>query len=152
MTAFPDPTFTTTTTTTTTSTTSLSPLSGMTGDESEGLETLDASSLHGNNTTSGANGSGLLDMENLTDSYIWSIQPLPEATAVPVVFGIIFIVGLIGNGTLIFTVAVNKVSGCWFDNKSNYVIGCGCCCRSVRYHLHRRADWKRDLDLHCGGQ
>jgi len=32
----------------------------------------------------------------------------PEWLVVPLVFGLIFVVGVVGNGTLIFTVLVNK--------------------------------------------
>ncbi|KAL8560882.1 hypothetical protein ACOMHN_063132 [Nucella lapillus] len=39
----------------------------------------------------------------------WAIEPYHEAIAVPAVFGLIFIIGLVGNGTLIFIVAANKV-------------------------------------------
>ena len=57
------------------------------------------------------NPNSTISNETFTDVYIWTIEPYKEAIAVPVVFGLIFIVGLIGNGTLIFTVAMNKVSG-----------------------------------------
>ena len=36
------------------------------------------------------------------------IVDMPESFAVPIVFGIIFVVGVVGNGTLIYTVLRNK--------------------------------------------
>ena len=36
------------------------------------------------------------------------IMDMPESFAVPIVFGIIFVVGVVGNGTLIYTVLRNK--------------------------------------------
>ncbi|KAK7494289.1 hypothetical protein BaRGS_00014392, partial [Batillaria attramentaria] len=58
-----------------------------------------------------ANASGLdgNDSEDYIDFFGWETEPYLEAIVVPVVFGFIFVVGLIGNGTLIFTVAMNKV-------------------------------------------
>ncbi|KAL8610082.1 hypothetical protein ACOMHN_045479 [Nucella lapillus] len=61
----------------------------------------------GNNTNPNASGETSWN-DTIEDKYIWSVQPFPEAIVVPVIFGLIFVVGLIGNGTLIFTVAVNK--------------------------------------------
>lgn len=58
------------------------------------------------------------DKENLSETVLSSLQEnvdlwqtlsSSDAIAVPIVFGFIFIVGLVGNGTLIFTVVVNKV-------------------------------------------
>ncbi|XP_076445562.1 neuropeptide CCHamide-1 receptor-like [Babylonia areolata] len=66
--------------------------------------------LHGNSTTTSANGSGEAEWNGtIRDPFMWAIQEDPEAIFVPVIFGLIFVVGLIGNGTLIFTVVVNKV-------------------------------------------
>ena len=47
---------------------------------------------------------------NVTDTFILGpdLEDFPEATAVPIVFVIIFLVGVIGNSTLIFTVLRNK--------------------------------------------
>ncbi|CAH1798840.1 unnamed protein product [Owenia fusiformis] len=42
------------------------------------------------------------------DYEVHYISDMPEATAVPIVFGIFFIIGLIGNGTVILIVALNK--------------------------------------------
>jgi hypothetical protein len=40
----------------------------------------------------------------------WGLNEQGEEFAVPAVFAIIFVIGLVGNGTLIYTVAMNKVS------------------------------------------
>lgn len=42
------------------------------------------------------------------DTYEEPLYEGPEWLVVPLVFGLIFVVGVIGNGTLIFTVLVNK--------------------------------------------
>ncbi|KAK6169084.1 hypothetical protein SNE40_020205 [Patella caerulea] len=50
--------------------------------------------------------------DNLTEDNVLNpfvISTEPEAIAVPIVFGMIFLVGIIGNGTLIYTVLFNKV-------------------------------------------
>ncbi|CAG5119655.1 unnamed protein product, partial [Candidula unifasciata] len=39
----------------------------------------------------------------------WSIYDTVESRVVPVVFGLIFVIGLVGNGTLIISVLANKV-------------------------------------------
>ena len=53
----------------------------------------------------------------LSDTYIWTIEPYNEAYIIPIIFGLVFIVGLVGNGTLIFTVAANKVGNCYTSHK-----------------------------------
>ena len=95
MAAVPDPT--STVSSMGTMTTSQDPAGLGTSDRTPGVQ---GDSVNPNATLSNA---------TLTDVYIWTIEPYKEAIAVPVVFGLIFIVGLIGNGTLIFTVAMNKV-------------------------------------------
>ena len=95
MAAVPDPT--STVSSMGTMTTSQDPAGLGTSDRTPGVQ---GDSFNPNATISNA---------TLTDVYVWTIEPYKEAIAVPVVFGLIFIVGLIGNGTLIFTVAMNKV-------------------------------------------
>lgn len=56
-----------------------------------------------------ASGPSVNASEDYNDYFGWETEPFLEAIMVPVVFAIIFVVGLIGNGTLIFTVAINKV-------------------------------------------
>jgi len=43
---------------------------------------------------------------------------LISSIAIPTVFGIVFVVGLIGNATLIYTILANK----WMRTKSNVLI------------------------------
>ena len=48
--------------------------------------------------------------DNVTEEIILGpdFEDLPQATAVPIVFAIIFLVGVIGNSTLVYTVLRNK--------------------------------------------
>lgn len=61
-----------------------------------------------NNSDDGANISiNVSDIDYIYDR--WLVQKTTESVAVPVIFGFIFIVGLVGNGTLIISVLANKV-------------------------------------------